>query len=424
MSIPMQRYPIFDVASPLRDLVFYEVVDYNIKSNRDMEYGTPHHNIQSYPNHQLVYITPNDKEGKTYRFYYAANRENQDDYNWQISDGSTLERTYIIPRSLYYGRSAAEATTSSLIPNEFTYPPVGTPDIRFTKYSFVDDSVVRNDEQLDSIYITIKRRFMENKEVDIVWSEEFDRYVKVTKEFIPASINPTIPTFNAGEFIEIKQGNTFFDVKITSQIVQSNGTAQTFPYSKTVIPDYKDYKFPPKLDSVELYYAWAWADSTGAPQSYSEDYYFKWKITNPRQGPYPAEITRYITGDPSNVTSLPENAIYVVPSTKRETIGVMFAWFYASTEGNNTNAVAREIEVPATIHGAITINDTTNGANSNATNRNYSYDTTIDATPGFSTFMSLISSGAKIVIGVETRKLPFNLYEVSVIRISIASLYT
>ena len=422
MSIPMQRYPIFDVASPLRDLVFYEIVDYNIKTNRDMEYGTPHHNIQSYPNHQLVYITPNDKEGKTYRFYYAANRENQDDYNWQISDGSTLERTYIIPRSLYYGRSAAEEAANSEIPDEFTYPPVGTPDIRFTKYSFVDDSVVRNDEQLDSIYITIKRRFMENKEVDIVWSEEFDRYVRVTKEFIPASINPAIPTFSPGEFIEIKQGNTFFDVKITTQIVQSNGSAQTLPYSKPVIPALKDFRFPSKLESINLHYMWAYAASNGASPSYSEDYYFKWKITNPRSGPFEAEITRHITANPTEITSAEENLVYAIPNTIRETIGVHYAWFSASTDGNNTNAVAREIEVPATIHGEIDI--VPNGAANSTAGRTYSFTTSLAETPGFSAFNNLVNTaGSKIVIGVETRKLPYNLYEVSVVRLKISNIY-
>lgn len=105
MSVPMQRYPIFDVATPLKDLIFYEVVDYNIKSNRDMEYGTPHHNPQVYPYHVLVYIEPNDKEAKTYRFYYAAKRENQDLYNYSSGYESigglmlqTVTRVYITLR--------------------------------------------------------------------------------------------------------------------------------------------------------------------------------------------------------------------------------------------------------------------------------------------------------------------------------------
>lgn len=108
MSIPMQRYPIFDVATPLKDLIFYEIVDYNLQSNRDMEYGTPHHNVQVYPHHILVYIAPNDKEAKTYRFYYAAKRENQDLYNFSSGYDSigglmlpTVTRTYISLREEY-----------------------------------------------------------------------------------------------------------------------------------------------------------------------------------------------------------------------------------------------------------------------------------------------------------------------------------
>lgn len=123
MSVPMQRYPIFDVASPLRDLVFYEVVDYNIKTNRDMEYGTPHHNGHAYPNHKLVYITPNDKEGKTYRFYYAAARENQDEYNYTTGYESiggillkTVVRTYVSLREAHVPFNPIIGSSMPLVP--------------------------------------------------------------------------------------------------------------------------------------------------------------------------------------------------------------------------------------------------------------------------------------------------------------------
>jgi hypothetical protein len=414
MSIPMQRYPIFDVASPLRDLVFYEVVDYNIKTNRDMEYGTPHHNTQSYPNHQLVYITPNDKEGKTYRFYYAANRENQDDYNWQISSGEQLIRTYLIERELYYERSEAEAASSFLVNNEFTYPVVGTPDTRFAKYGFADDTVNDAPQELASRYILIQRRFLEPVTNEVIWSDDFKKYIKVTKELIPATLNPIPPAQEAGKSVEIKKGNRFHDVRITSQLILSGSVFAT--YENPSIPDYRGYTFPDKLESINLVYVWAWAASTSAVESYSEDFYFDYKIISPRPGPYSATIRRFITGDPQSIKT--QYPIQYAPSPVKETMAVVYAWYKASLEGNATNAVADEQQLPASIHGAITVTENGQGVGTQPS-RTRRYTSSFPATTGFANFMAL----STMTIGYEVRELPLNLYEVKVIQIDKSNLY-
>ena len=414
MSIPMQRYPIFDVASPLRDLVFYEVVDYNIKSNRDMEYGTPHHNTQAYPNHQLVYITPNDKEGKTYRFYYAANRDNQDDYNWQISNGEQLVRTYLISRELYYERSEAEAAASSIINGEFTYPVIGTPDVRFAKYGFADDTVNDAPQELASRYILIQRRFLEPVTNEVIWSDDFKKYIKVTKELIPATLNPTPPAQEAGKSVEIKKGNRFHDIRITSQLILSGGVFAT--YENPSIPDYRGYTFPDKLESINLVYVWAWAASTSAVESYSEDFYFDYKIISPRPGPYSATIRRFITGDPQSIKTL--YPIQYAPSPVKETMAVVYAWYKASLEGNATNAVADEQQLPASIHGTITVTENGQGVGTQPS-RTRRYTSSFSATTGFTDFMAL----STMTIGYEVRELPLNLYEVKVIQIDKSNLY-
>jgi hypothetical protein len=414
MSIPMQRYPIFDVASPLRDLVFYEVVDYNIKTNRDMEYGTPHHNTQSYPNHQLVYITPNDKEGKTYRFYYAANRENQDDYNWQISSGEQLIRTYLIERELYYERSEAEAASSFLVNNEFTYPVVGTPDTRFAKYGFADDTVNDAPQELASRYILIQRRFLEPVTNTISWNEDFKKNINVKKELIPALLNHTAPTQVAGKTIEIQKGNRFHDVRITSELLPI--TTPFVAYEKTSIPDYAGYTFPDKLESINLVYVWAWAASTSAVESYSEDFYFDYKVISPKPGPYSATIRRFITDNPNAIKVL--YPIQYAPSPVKETMAVVYAWYKASLEGNATNAVADEQQLPASIHGAITVTENGEGVGTQPS-RTRQYTNSFPATTGFADFMAL----STMTIGYEVRELPLNLYEVKVIQIDKSNLY-
>jgi hypothetical protein len=414
MSIPMQRYPIFDVASPLRDLVFYEVVDYNIKSNRDMEYGTPHHNTQSYPNHQLVYITPNDKEGKTYRFYYAANRENQDDYNWQISSGEQLIRTYLIERELYYERSEAEAASSFLVNDEFTYPVVGTPDTRFAKYGFADDTVNDAPQELASRYILIQRRFLEPVTNTISWNEDFKKNINVKKELIPALLSHTPPTQVAGKTIEIQKGNRFHDVRITSELLPI--TTPFVAYQKTSIPGYQAYDFPDKLSSIKLVYVWAWAASTSAVESYSEDSYFDYKIVKPRPGPYSATILRWITDNPNAIKD--QYPLSLVPSPVRESIAVVYAWFKASLEGNTTDAVANEQVLPASIHGAITVEQDGQGVGTQPS-RTRRYTSSFAETPGYGDFILLNT----MTIGYEVRELPLNLYEVKVIQIDKSNLY-
>ena len=415
MSVPMQRYPIFDVASPLRDLVFYEVVDYNIKSNRDMEYGTPHHNTQAYPNHQLVYITPNDKEGKTYRFYYAANRENQDDYNWQISNGEQLVRTYLIPRELYYERSEAEAAASSIINGEFTYPAIGTPDVRFAKYGFADDTVNDAPQELASRYILIQRRFLEPVTNTISWNENFKKNINVKRELIPALLNHAEPVQSAGKTIEIQKGNKFHDVRITTELLS---VATPFvPYEKVSIPAYQAYDFPDKLASINLVYVWAWAASTSAVESYSEDFYFDYKIVKPRPGPYSATIRRFITDNPNAIKAA--YPLSVVPSPVRETIAVVYAWFKASIEGNTTDAVANEQQLPPCIHGAITVTENGEGSGTSPPARSRRYTSSFAETPGYTSFIALNT----MTIGYEVNELPLNLYEVKVIQIDKSGLY-
>jgi hypothetical protein len=412
MSVSIQRYPIFDVASPLRDLIFYEVVDYNLQNNRNAEYGDPYHNTRTFPNHELVYIAPNDKEGKFYRFYYAAKRENQDEYNWKLSSGQQLIRTYLVPRNLYYERSADEAVDNFIVSNEFTYPEIGTLDTRFAKYGFADDTVEDAPQELSSLYIIVQRRFLEPVTNEISWDDTFKKNIRIKKELIPALLEHELPTQIAGKTIEIQKGNRFHDVRITKELIQ--GVGESYPYEKDPLPDYRDFKFPSRLDGIDLVWVWAWADSTSALPSYSEDFYFDWKITDPRPGPYSATIRRFITDDPESLKN--DYPLTEVPAPVGETMAVVYAWFYASLDGNNTAAVANERQLPASIHGPITV--TLNGTEPEP-DRERVYTDSYPETPGYSAFMAL----STIRIGYETRELPLSLYEVTIIEINISNLY-
>lgn len=64
------------------DVLFSEVRDCN-RVDPFPEYGTPHPNPAKWPHHKLVYIKPIDIDrNEIYEFFYAAERENQDLYNF------------------------------------------------------------------------------------------------------------------------------------------------------------------------------------------------------------------------------------------------------------------------------------------------------------------------------------------------------
>ena len=65
----------------ITDVLFSEIRDCN--RSEFPEYGTPHPNANKWPHHKLVFIKPVDIErNEIFEFFYAAERENQDLYNF------------------------------------------------------------------------------------------------------------------------------------------------------------------------------------------------------------------------------------------------------------------------------------------------------------------------------------------------------
>jgi hypothetical protein len=401
------------------DVLFSEFVD---ATRSDIPpYGTPHPDPVRWPNHKLVFarVAPQTDRYDVYEFFYAADREFQDLYNWTIEGGETLIRDYIIPRELYFARTEEEAADiDPPIVGEFTCPEVATPDTRFPKYGFADDTLIDVGEPLKSRYVGIRRRFLEPVVRELVYNEQLERNVLVTRELIPAYTRDEIPeaVVEAGKTIEIRNGNTFHDVRITQEVLL--GQDEEYPLELTPLPGYADYNFPAKLESVKIRWAAAIADSNNFPHSYSEDFYFDWKLIEPRPGPYPATITRFITNTPAGVmTAYPMTAI---PSPVRETISMVYSWYRASnTEGNSTQAMARSYDVPASIHDTIPINYGGMGDN-NPVNMRREYTSQLGATPGYETF----NGASSATIGFQSRPIGFGLFEVQVTTINIAGLYS
>jgi hypothetical protein len=87
------------------DVLFSQSVDC---SRRDIpEYGTPHPDSVRWPHHKFVYFSPlegaaGNGRDEMYEFFYVADRENQDLYNFEHSQADiggtkfdTINRSYV-----------------------------------------------------------------------------------------------------------------------------------------------------------------------------------------------------------------------------------------------------------------------------------------------------------------------------------------
>ena len=395
------------------DVIFSERV---VNHTRNIPaYGTAHPIPARWPNHKFAYARERDepRNQDVYDYFYVADRDSQDDYNWE-QNGESVIRTYVIPRDKYFGRADADA----VVVDEFTYPPVATADARFSAYGFADDTVTRfQDPVLDSLYVNIRRRFLEPVTTEIRYNDRFKKNVRITKEIVAHTEPVTSPTpVAAGGQVEVQHGNQYHNVKITQLLVNADGTTTTYPYSLEDIPSTRNFAFPSKLESVNLILAWAVAFNPNHRSSYSEDYYFDFKITDPRPGPYAATIERWITDDPTAIqTANPRTAI---PQPVREAIGIVNWWFYQDDDsGTATSASAKEWSVPASIHEAVTVN--LGGLTSTAPSTRYRTET-LAATTGVSAFLALNEA----TVHYQAREMGLGLFEVSIIKIDITNLYS
>jgi len=126
------------------DVLFSEIRDCTRGNDPFPAYGTPHPNSEKWPYHKLVFIkpVPIERDG-IFEFFYAAERDNQDLYNFQYLEGGfVLNRAYVILRS--------ELAT-------FNEPADGTVDVRFPEYKYATRNVKRIDEkELDSLYVNVE----------------------------------------------------------------------------------------------------------------------------------------------------------------------------------------------------------------------------------------------------------------------------
>lgn len=145
------RRRVLTFATPaIDDLIFYELKDSKLPENAPKAYGTKHPDRNKYPDHVLVYIAPAmESDPDWVRWYYAAERADQDDYNFEIDGDEYLTRTYIVPRADYLDGVS------------FPEPSQGTADAVFASFNYVGQNIRRiGQQELDSIFVVVQRNYL------------------------------------------------------------------------------------------------------------------------------------------------------------------------------------------------------------------------------------------------------------------------
>ena len=142
------------------DILFFELRD--CTRTEFPAYGTPHPDRKKWPSHKLVFISEDgagsDREG-VFRFYYAAEREDQDLYNFEFTQadiGGTnfdaVARTYVTLRS-QFAEDAVEMAS--------TMPASVVGGFDNTEYILAERKVQRiGQQELDSLYVVEQRVYI------------------------------------------------------------------------------------------------------------------------------------------------------------------------------------------------------------------------------------------------------------------------
>jgi hypothetical protein len=409
------RQPVLTWASPsVADLIFFVEQDATLPENRRFAYGDPHPDKAQFPHHKLVFVSPQDGE-RWSRWFYAADRENEDNYNFEFT-GEQLTRSYLVLRDKYFARTEAQAKlVDPPLSGEFTRPVVGTADTRFADFVYAEDSLARTESELDSLYVLVRRAYVPASLVSYQFDDTLQRTVKITRRVVPAKTVTGSGTY--GRQVEIQPQNIFHDFEITSEVMWLPGDLDgsgnvRFPIQLDSVAAEVNYQFPLLLKSIKLFGAWALATSS-APPDYAEDFFFENDIAEPSPGPYDATVLRFLTDNPDAVrAAYPTDTV----TARAETFGIVKWWAVAHDRGNRAFALAKQYDAPASVHDEIElpgiINYAQGGSRSDSGFGPGSQ--TLPATPGFAAYIASTTT----IAGVDTRRSRLGLWEVQVTRIN------
>lgn len=212
--MPISISDLSPVRQKLKAFVTPNAEDYIVSETVDLatraipEFGTPHPDEKNYPNHLFCFAQPSiDEQGRLYRFFYAAPREDQDAYNWEhtVADiggnkFSAVTRTYINLRDSYVPLTP---TIGTAMPN--------TPAGLFTE-SFIlaaREEKRIGDRELDSVFVVEQLTYVKR----VTMTEVTIRQKTGKGDFDVTTLYYRGETINGGATIEdavANQGSTYW----------------------------------------------------------------------------------------------------------------------------------------------------------------------------------------------------------------------
>lgn len=338
---PLQRKTVLQFATPsIADILFYEV--YDTVEAAIPAYGTAHPDTVKWPNHKLIFVQPEEgSKGHLQRFYYAADRASQDAYNYELTEGLGVTRTYVVPRASY--------------PSVLAVPVGGEPDSVFTSYGFVSDSLLDAGQPLNGQYIVVQRKYEPIVKTEIQYEQNLEMNVVTTTTIKPFNYQLSVGEVSGpGVVYEVKYVNQYHSLLVKNQ------TQTVFGPSTYVELDSvwsaKMYTLPNILTSYSVNVVWAAAFSTDPPD-YSEtvDFIPMYSIRQTSDGPWPVQTRRFLTSSPQAVVVAFGGGPRLPTPREDESVTGLIAKWWVTPNGVETVAQAREFPVPRAIHGAIFI---------------------------------------------------------------------
>lgn len=207
---PVFLWPVPEEA----DRLFWVEKDMRLPKDRAFTYGQAYEDAVKYPNHKLVYVSPQNEDNIS-RWFYASDRTNEDDYNFQHSSCDlggrkfdSVERTYLVLRSAY------DEGTPVLGSDMPTGPSGKFP----SGYILAGREQRRTETELDAIYVIETRSYI--KRVAITDYQNEDRFGGVFQRVDTLYYRGETISGTAVEDLFSSPTNAFWDVK-------ADGTVRT-----------------------------------------------------------------------------------------------------------------------------------------------------------------------------------------------------
>jgi hypothetical protein len=217
------------------DILFSEVRD--CTRSEIPEYGTPHPNSKKWPDHKLVFVKPVDIERDgIFEFFYAADRENQDLYNFSSGyrnivgnaggrEFRVVQRSYVTPRADFQPLDIPFGTPMSDVP-EGKFDDI--------EYVFFDRQQQPIDQQeLNSLYVAEVHTYVEKAFLDDKLSFTAQRtdplpekfQILVPEQVVEQIVEGTVemPTLTGSE-LSVKEDQLNPDVKLVRTATRDRST--------------------------------------------------------------------------------------------------------------------------------------------------------------------------------------------------------